>query len=1318
VPVTLGQFVPAGSVTNLLFTPVANANGTPYSHFTFQVQDNGGTANGGLDLDQSPNTFTINVTAVSDPPAGTDKTVTILEDATFTFAVADFGFTDPNDTPPDTFVAVKISSLPTAGSLTLSGVPVTLGQFIPVANIPNLLFTPVANANGTPYSSFTFQVQDSGTAGANLDLSPNTFTINVTPVNDPPAGTDKTVTIVEDGSYPFTAGDFGFTDPNDNPPNLFFAVKITTLPTAGSLTLSGVPVTVGQFVPVANIPNLLFTPVLHANGTPYAHFTFQVQDNGGTANGGLDLDQSPNTFTINVTGVNDPPAGTDKTVTIAEDTTYPFAVSDFGFTDPNDNPPNAFLAVKITTIPAPGSLTLSSVAVSAGQFIPVASIPNLLFTPAPNGNGSPYASFTFQVQDNGGGTDLDLSPNTFTINVTPVSDPPAGTDKTVTIAEDTTYPFAATDFGFSDPNDTPPDTFVAVKISSLPTAGSLTINGNPVSLGQFIPVAIIPSLLYTPAPNGNGTPYASFTFQVQDSGSAGANLDLSPNTFTFNVTAVNDPPAGTDKAVTILEDHSYTFAASDFGFTDPNDNPPNTFLAVKISTLPLAGSFTLSGAPVTLGQFIPVGNIPNLLFTPAPNDNGNFYASFTFQVQDNGGGADLDPTPNTFIINVTPVNDKPTFTAANPPAVLEGTASHTVNPFITSFSLGPPNESNQSIAETIVDQIGNPALFLVQPTILSFPQLTYTLASSGYGTSTFQVRIRDNGGTANGGVDTSDPQTFTIIVRPAAVCHDVVIDARAACVPLTVTPDQLNGTPNPPLPGATQTITFSRNLNIPFPIGVTPVIVTATYSDGLVSSCTAHVTVLADDCNNDGIPDSCQGSQSNGLDCNGDGISDACQCVWDNGSVAPAAAIGANGQLSHLGSTGTGAKVADDFYLCPNHVYRLFNFTGQMLTNAIIRKAELEFYEDCNGTPADVPFKVFTNSVVLTEVPSSNGYSMVTYSFDLCGDCFFLDGGKSYWVALVGRSDQTGNDLSYWVSTTPNPSPSTVMGMPPVKRFGIGGPEPYPFNFQPWEPTNDCCLGCVNMSYRITGEACLEAWNNGTIDLNPATEGGTPSGTHRATPNPPRAADNFIIRGCDPVKVCYLETYIWTNCNPVQGFAEIYENACYQALVNVTPPPGALLPIAPTFTPFATVLATRIEQVTGATFVYNGTTLNAYKLVFCQPALTLQPGQTYWISTGSYGSGSLNGEALFAYAAPGCNGACPIRLTPGGSLDRNVTPLVWLDTGHEHAFRIAVRGELGLINALPGPATPPPCTADINNDGVVNSQDIFDYLNAWFSGCP
>ena len=83
-----------------MFTPAANANGAGYASFTFQVQDDGGTANGGVDLDPTANTMTIDVTAVNDAPAGTNNTVTTLEDAPYIFATADFGFTDPPTRPP------------------------------------------------------------------------------------------------------------------------------------------------------------------------------------------------------------------------------------------------------------------------------------------------------------------------------------------------------------------------------------------------------------------------------------------------------------------------------------------------------------------------------------------------------------------------------------------------------------------------------------------------------------------------------------------------------------------------------------------------------------------------------------------------------------------------------------------------------------------------------------------------------------------------------------------------------------------------------------------------------------------------------------------------------------------------------------------------------------------------------------------------------------------------------------------------------------------------------------------------------------------
>src|SRR5206468_3258735 len=203
----------------------------------------------------------------------------------------------------------------------------------------------------------------------------NTMTINVTSVNDAPAGTNNTITTLEDTAHTFTAAEFGFSDANDSPANALAAVEITTIPSgaSGTLTDNGVAVTAGQFVSVADINAglLVFTPATNANGSPEASFTFQVQDDGGTANGGVNLDQSANTMTVNVTPVNDAPAGADKTVTTLEDTAYTFSASDFGFTDANDSPADSLLAVKISTLPTAGSGTLTDngVAVTTGQLV-------------------------------------------------------------------------------------------------------------------------------------------------------------------------------------------------------------------------------------------------------------------------------------------------------------------------------------------------------------------------------------------------------------------------------------------------------------------------------------------------------------------------------------------------------------------------------------------------------------------------------------------------------------------------------------------------------------------------------------------------------------------------------------------------------------------------------------------------------------------------------------------------------------------------------------------------------------------------------------
>src|SRR5581483_8989397 len=112
-------------------------------------------------------------------------------------------------------------------------------------------------------------------------------------------------------------------------------------------------------------------------------------------------------FTFNVfAGPNHPPMGQNHVIGFPspayEDYPYVFQLSDFPFTDVD---PHALLAVKITTLPASGALTLFN---PLGGFVPVAvgqlvsaidiSAGYLRFQGTLNAYGSPYTSFTFQVK--------------------------------------------------------------------------------------------------------------------------------------------------------------------------------------------------------------------------------------------------------------------------------------------------------------------------------------------------------------------------------------------------------------------------------------------------------------------------------------------------------------------------------------------------------------------------------------------------------------------------------------------------------------------------------------------------------------------------------------------------------------------------------------------------------------------------------------------------------------------------------------------------------------------------------------------------------
>jgi hypothetical protein len=88
----------------------------------------------------------------------------------------------------------------------------------------------------------------------------------------------------------------------------------------------------------------------------------------------------------------------------------------------------------------------------------------------------------------------------------------------------------------------------------------------------------------------------------------------------------------------------------------------------------------------------------------------------------------------------------------------------TIENFAQAINLGTSNGSEDDQTATFIVSTDNEAIFSAGPSI-SYPAGTLSYTPSGRtGSAKVTVRLKDNGGTENGGSDTSGPQSFTITV--------------------------------------------------------------------------------------------------------------------------------------------------------------------------------------------------------------------------------------------------------------------------------------------------------------------------------------------------------------------------------------------------------------------------------------------------------------------------------------------------------------------------------------------------------------------------
>ena len=131
-------------------------------------------------------------------PTAAGKTVSTNEDMAYTFAAADFGFSDLDSGLDSgaTLDHVKITALPgtNRGTLSLDGADISSTPATVAADQlddsldDNLKYTPPADANGNAFATFAFKVND-----GDLDSAASyIITVDVSAVNDAPVATTDT----------------------------------------------------------------------------------------------------------------------------------------------------------------------------------------------------------------------------------------------------------------------------------------------------------------------------------------------------------------------------------------------------------------------------------------------------------------------------------------------------------------------------------------------------------------------------------------------------------------------------------------------------------------------------------------------------------------------------------------------------------------------------------------------------------------------------------------------------------------------------------------------------------------------------------------------------------------------------------------------------------------------------------------------------------------------------------------------------------------------------------------------------------------------
>lgn len=453
----------------------------------------------------------------------------------------------------------------------------------------------------------------------------------------------------------------------------------------------------------------------------------------------------------------------------------------------------------------------------------------------------------------------------------------------------------------------------------------------------------------------------------------------------------------------------------------------------------------------------------------------------------------------------------------------------------------------------------------------------------------------------------------------------------------------------------------------------------------------------------------------------GTGMGMCCQ-PWDNGGYDRGGA-----QMSQTGYDLNwqqfGRVTFDDFWLCEANVYRVQRLHGVICTNALIPKAIVAIVRDCDGRPdvspagivayadsvpvdtSDLPLgadcRIGQVSITDTGQVNADGLRILTVEADFSK--LWLRGG-SYWVTFVGYSGNADPLDEFFWGFAGN---GVVKGRPGVFYNSDDGS---------LTDVDRLCCGCTDFAFCVEAKECKILLDNGTPDLTRrAPSLATPGSTFHES----RAADDVVIANCEDRRVCFVEGYLLTNCDPPRIKLNVYDNACK---------------LPSTFAPPA-VFEARCITDTGVSMSVDGQDLKLYRASFWDlqaidgSPFVLQQGKNYWFSVYGVGNGS-QAQVAYALGAGRCDLNCMGRTSHFneaavsgrgvGRLDASWIPVsTYSGAPFDLAFLVAT--DEVIPGAFREPVVMPPmveCPADTDRNGSVTLQDLFDFLGAWFAGCP